>query len=179
MATQEQIEQMLVEQQRQMTSVTNQLTGLTSAVYTQSVAQIVKNFDGEPKQYKDWIKAIEKYRTLTRLGDGDIPRVAYQSCTGPVGDFIRRYLAEKEEAREDPSLVELKPSLTRRFAEINDQHQAFAILRKTKQKHNESVQLYSERLLNLAEDAYPQAGARPVVEQQMMNVFLTGCILTI
>jgi hypothetical protein len=48
-----------------------------------------------------------------------------------VGDFIRRYLNEKEEAGEDPSWVVLKEILTTRFAEINDQHQTFAVLRKT------------------------------------------------
>jgi len=35
------------------------------------------------------------------------------------------------------------------------------------------VQLFAERLLNIAEDAYPQAGDRPV-EQQMINVLLDG-----
>jgi hypothetical protein len=44
----------------------------------------------------------------------------------------------------------------------------------TKQKPSESVQLFAERLLNNAEDAYPQAGDRPVVEQQMINVLLDG-----
>jgi hypothetical protein len=43
---------------------------------------------------------------------------------------------------------------------------------KIKQKPNESVQLFAERLLNIAEDAYPQAGDRPVVEQQIINVLL-------
>ena len=138
------------------------------------MSQIVQSFNEEPDKFKEWVKFIEKYATLTRLGNVDIPRIVYQACTGPVGDFIRRYLNVKEEAGEDPSWFVLKENLTTRFAEINYQHQAFAVLRKTKQKPNESVQLFAERLLNNAEDAYPQAGDRPVVEQQMINVLLDG-----
>lgn len=138
------------------------------------MSQIVQSFNGEPDKFKEWVKSIEKYATLTRLGNVDIPRIVYQACIGPVGDFIRRYLNVKEEAGEDPSWVVLKENLTTRFAEINYQHQAFAVLRKTKQKPSGSVQLFAERLLSNAEDAYPQAGDRPVVEQQMINVLLDG-----
>jgi hypothetical protein len=48
--------------------VPGQLTGLTSAVYTRSVSQIVQSFNGEPDKFKEWVKSIEKYATLTRLG---------------------------------------------------------------------------------------------------------------
>ena len=57
-------------------------------------------FWGDPKEFKDWIKSIEKYANLTRVGDRDIPRIAYQSCTGPIGDFIKRYLDETENNQE-------------------------------------------------------------------------------
>lgn len=101
-------------------------------------------------------------------------RSRIKSCSGPVADFVRRYLTEQENKREHPSWDILKRNLTTRFADITDPYQAFAVLRKTKQGPNESVQLYAERLLNVAEDAYPQPGDRPVVEQQMINIFLDG-----
>lgn len=98
MATNE-FEQLLAEQQWQYTESTakiiakanvkivgekfdkinTQISGLTSAVYTQSVSQIIPPFKGDPSKFKDWIKNIEKYSTLTRLVDRDIPRIAYQT----------------------------------------------------------------------------------------------------
>ena len=102
MATPDQIQQVFLEQQwliadataqaigQNFERVTGHLTGLTSAVYTQSVSQIVQSFNGEHDKFKEWVKSIKKYATLTRLGNVDIPRIAYQACTCPVGDFIRR-----------------------------------------------------------------------------------------
>ena len=34
---------------------------------TQGVAKIIKPFEGDGKQFKDWIKCIEKYAFLTRV----------------------------------------------------------------------------------------------------------------
>ena len=138
--------------------VSAQLTGLTSAVYTQSVSQIVTTFDGTPSKFKEWIKSIEKYATLTNLGNGDISRIAFQSSTGPVGAFIKRYIDECRAQARDPDWQTLKKNLTSSFGEITDQHLAFAMLRKIKQKPNENVQMYSERLWGVIEDAYPNAG---------------------
>lgn len=76
--------------------INTQISGLTSAVYTQRVSQIIPPFKGDPSKFKDWIKNIEKYSTLTRLVDRDIPRIAYQTNKGLTGDFIRRYLSDKE-----------------------------------------------------------------------------------
>lgn len=159
---------------RNFDQINNQLNGLATAVYTQSVTQIVPMFEGDPKKYKEWLKAVEKYAKLTNISNNDVPKIAYQTCSGPVGDFIRRYLQEKEEQGRNADWDNLKKHLSSRFADITDAHQAFAVLRKTKQKPNESVQLYAERLLNIAEDAYPVAGDRPVVEQQLINIFLDG-----
>jgi len=66
--------------------------------------------------------------------------------------------------------------LKRRFAEITDSQQAMAMLRKTKQRETESVQIYSERLLQVAEDAYPQTDEAnsEVIQQQLVNAFGYG-----
>lgn len=154
--------------------LTSQLTGLTSAVYTQSVSQVVTPFDGDPSKFKNYVKAVEKYATLTRLVDRDIPMIAYQTSLGPAGDYIKRYLDEKDENNQHASWDELLPRLTARFAEISDKHVAFAALRQIKQKPTETVQIFSERLLSLAEDAYPQPQDRAVVEHQLINIFIDG-----
>ena len=101
--------------------VSTQLTGLTSAVYTQSISQIVPTFDGEPSHFKNWIKWIEKYSILTKINDNEIPIVAYQTCHGPVSDYIERHLDECRKAHKTPDWPNLKQELKNRFSEINDQ----------------------------------------------------------
>lgn len=71
-------------------TISSQLTGLTSAVYTQSVSQIVNTFEGDPKQFKEWVKSIEKYAKLTNLNDKDVPKVAYQKLLGTCSRFCEK-----------------------------------------------------------------------------------------
>ncbi len=113
--------------------IKNQIGGLATAIYTQSVTQNVPCLDGNPKEFKDWIKSIEKYVKLTNLANTEIPKIAYQSCSGPVGDFIGRYLREKEKQNVNPEWANLRELLTKRFADITDAHQAFVVLRNIKQ----------------------------------------------
>lgn len=53
-----------------------------------------------------------------------------------------------------PSWHDLTASLQNRFAEITDPQHALAVMLRTRQNSNESVQLFAERLLQIAEDAY-------------------------
>ena len=107
---------------------------------------------GDPKKFKEWVKSIEKYAVLANLGNGDrIKRVAYQASRGPVSEFICRYQDNNQRATCD----QLKAELNIRFSEVTDAQHAIMLLRKVQQKPGETVQVYAERLLTLAEDAYP------------------------
>ena len=76
--------------------------------------------------------------------------VVYQSSRGSVSDFIQRYLHDNV----GNIWGQLKPEVASRFAEISDPHYAFVLLQKNKQKPEENVQLYAERLLSLADEAF-------------------------
>ena len=148
-----------------------QIAGLSTIVGAQGIAQIVHKFDGDPKHYKTWIKSIEKYALLTNLHDDRVKLVAYQSSGGSVSDFIQRYLSEHT----DKSWADLKAELTSRFAEISDPQHAFMLLRKAKQKSDENVQLFAERLLALAEEAFAgQNGGATAIERQLVGFFIDG-----
>ena len=67
------------------------MTYVSSAVGAQGIAKAVKYFNGDSKEFKDWIK-IEKYTILTGVGADPIKMIAYQSSRGAVSDFIQRYL---------------------------------------------------------------------------------------
>ena len=103
----------------------------------------------DSKYFKEWVKSIEKYARLVGLADESIRLVAYQASKGPVSDFLKRYM----DAHQDHGWDRIKGELRIRFGEIINRQHALLLLRKVKQKVGESVQVYSERLIELAEDA--------------------------
>lgn len=45
---------------------------------------------------------------MSDMNNEDIPKIAYVTCKGSVGDFIKRYLTEIEASGELPSWNDLK-----------------------------------------------------------------------
>ncbi|MCG7874780.1 MAG: hypothetical protein N0C90_00440 [Candidatus Thiodiazotropha endolucinida] len=151
-------------------SLANQMVNLTSAIGAHGISQHVETFEGDSSKFKDWMKSIDKYALLTGLTDDRKKFVAYQSSRGGVSDFINREI-------NTPGVTwgDLKKELTARFAEISDPMQAFSLLRKVKQKYDENVQLFGERILALARDAF--AGQDPTldaVQRQLIGFFVDG-----
>ncbi|CAG2218423.1 unnamed protein product [Mytilus edulis] len=127
-----------------------QVEHLSNTVGTQSVSQVIPSFGGNPKEFQEWIKAVEKYAVLTHaIGNADrVKLIAYQSSKGAVSDYIKRYLTANDQATWD----ECKTQLTARFSEVTDPQHAFSLLRQVKQKSNETVQVFAERLMALVEE---------------------------
>ena len=156
--------------------IAGQVKGLQTAISV-PLLQVVKTFEGDPSKFKQWAKDVERYAQMARLDNADIPRIVLMTCTGSVADFVKRYLDEVESKSESPDWLRLKKIMQKRFAEITDQQQAMAVLRRIKQKPEESVQLYSERLLRLAEDAYPtpfDEKMHQLVQKQLVDIFCDG-----
>lgn len=154
-----------------------QLRQVSTAVGTQGVGQVVQKFDGSTKEYKSWIKSIEKYATLTGLDDERKKMVCYQTAVGPVSDFIHRFMNENQ----DCAWGVLKTALSTRFSEVQDAQHATYLLRNIKQNLGENVHTYVERLLTLAEDVFqvqahgPQQAANlAVIERQLIEYFIDG-----
>ena len=72
-----------------------QLSVFSTVVGAQGFSHIVHPFEGDSKIFKDWVRSIEKYASLTGLTDDRVKMVAYQSSLGAVSDFIKRYLHDK------------------------------------------------------------------------------------
>ena len=156
----------------------DQLKALQTAVSV-PLFSIVQTFEGDPTQFKQWVRNIERYAQMARLRDEDIPQIVHVTCTGLVADFVKRYIGECEKDKVNPKWQDLKKLLQRRFAEITDQQQAMAMLRKIRQRPNESVQMLAERLLRIAEDAYPPIPATDVttknlIQKQLVDTFCDG-----
>ena len=151
-------------------TLSNQMANLTSAIGAHGISQFIPPFEGDPSKFKQWIKSIEKYALLTKLTDERTMYVAYQAARGGVSDFISRLINVQGQ-----TWANLKAELTARFAEISDHMQAFSLLKKIKQGPSENVQLFAERLLALARDAFQgQDGNNVAVERQLIGFFVDG-----
>ncbi|XP_052067052.1 uncharacterized protein LOC127706464 [Mytilus californianus] len=150
--------------------VAAELKGLKSAICSQNVVQGITPFEGNTKDFKAWIKSIEKYALL--FNDRDrIKEIAFQTCKGACSDYIQRYLRDHR----DTTWEQLKKELTSRFGEITDPQHASTLLRQLKQKGDESVQIYAENLLNLANEAYSDLdGNNEAIERELVGIFIDG-----
>ncbi|CAC5403540.1 CNBP [Mytilus coruscus] len=69
--------------------VATELKGLKSAICSQNVVQGITPFEGNTKDFKAWIKSIEKYALL--FNDMErIKEIAFQTCKGACSDYIQR-----------------------------------------------------------------------------------------
>ena len=59
-------------------SFSTQLANLPTVINAQGVSQIVGTFEGEPSNFRDWIKSIEKYILLAGGHDIQTKRLAYK-----------------------------------------------------------------------------------------------------
>ena len=103
---------------------------LATNVGTQGVGTKIEVYSGEPKVFKEWIKAMEKYALLTNADGAQTKFIAYQASKGAVSDFIHCYITTNPNS----TWNQLKDELSDRFLEIQDSQHAFTLLRQTRQK---------------------------------------------
>ena len=144
---------------------------LATNVGTQGVGPKIEVHSGIPKGFKEWIKSIKKYALLTNADSAQTKCITYQASKGAVSDFIHHYIT----ANPKNAWNQLTKELSARFSEIQDSQHAFTILRQTKQKPSETVQVYAKRLFALAQEAFVgQQGGLSAVESQMIGFFVGG-----
>ena len=149
-----------------------QLNNLTGTIKSQG-AGAVPSFSGEVKGYKEWIKSVEKYALLTEANDNQTKLIAYRASSGAVSDFIHRYIQNHP----NNNWNQLKAELATRFSEITDAQHAFSLLRGLHQRPSETVQVFAERLMGLAQEAFAnQAGGLQAVEPQLVGFFTDGLL---
>ena len=85
----------------------NQIKAMTAALSI-PLSSVVTQYEGDPRKFKQWIKEIEKYALLSGKQNHEIPTLAYMTCKGSVGDFIKRYFDETEISEGIPSWNDLK-----------------------------------------------------------------------
>ena len=151
-----------------------QLNTISHLLGSQAAQSSLIKFNGDPKKFQDWVRSIEKYALLVNNStDDNLKSVALQTAEGPVSDFLVRSFKSGVRRTWDDILKELKA----RFGEIVDSQHGLQVLRTTRQKGVETVQIYAERLLGVAEQAWPgEPLSQPLIQQQLIDVFIDGLL---
>ena len=129
-------------------SLGKKIVGLQHAISTQGVMLDIKPYAGNQKEFKNWVQGIEKHARLNGLTEDRIKLVAFQTSPDRVCDYLDRLLGTNPEY----SWAKIKSELATRFAEVSDKTHvhAFSLFLEAKQKRDESVPVYAERILSLA-----------------------------
>ena len=85
-----------------MKSMFSHIKALQTAM-TVPLFQVVKPFKGVSSEFKQYVKDIERYAQMAKLGDSDIPSIVHISCTGSVADFVQRFMDEYKTEGVPPS----------------------------------------------------------------------------
>ena len=150
-------------------NVRAELANVSNALAAQGISSIVSRFDGNAKNFREWIKSIEKYSMLTGVDDARRKLIAYQTSGGAVSGFIERYMTQNP----NHNWGQMKAQLAVRFSDVTDGQMALSLLRQCKQNVGESIHNYAERILSLAETAYDNQGGDPI-ERQLIDIFVDG-----
>lgn len=152
--------------------VAQSLNTLAHQLASGNCHNLVRKFKGEAKNYKIWIKEVEKFCRLTNADNDESKKtIAYQTAEGIVSDYIERF----QRANNNATWAETERELRAHFGSVTDEVQALSQLKKIRQKSQESVQMFGERLLSLAEDAFSGVDlTQQVVARQLIDYFVDG-----
>ena len=87
---------------------------------------------------------------------------------GVANDVIQRFAT----AHPHSSWTAMREELAKRFAQVSDPDHAFALLRELRQGRLESARMVSERLLDLAEEAFRGQENQPLIERQLVRFYI-------
>ena len=154
--------------------LTDQMGLLSANLGTQGSISSIRPFQGDPTAYKTWISDIDKYALIFAVPEHKKALLAYQTARGVVSEFIGRCVREVPGGQVD--WRRLKKELAHRFGDIVDPQYALALLQKERQKKDESVQFYAERIVTRAEEAFPDTDLQvdKAVERQLLQIFIDG-----
>ena len=170
-----------IEHQAKIPSVINVLDagemqmGFTSferEVRAQTISNKIRSFDGlSAKRLSDFCMDIDR-ATLTVGEGGEIVRsLVLQNVTSHAGTFVYRFILENKDA----TWPQIKTAIKQRFSDLADTTLLGKYMRNIKQKKEESVQCFGERLERLSEEAYPDTDrTSDFFQMNLVQIFTDG-----
>ena len=155
----------------QQQEVVNELKKIVTSLVTSQVIAGVTPYKGETKDFKRWVRDIERHVRAIAGNDESRISVATQTSQGIVAYFLFRYRNDHGHF----TWQELKDELSNRFGDIVDASTALTQLRRMKQNSGESVTVFAERILDKASDAYPEEPLdEPLISRQLVDIYVDG-----
>lgn len=153
--------------------VINELKNLGTQLAGQNATQNIEKFHGEKNKVRVWLRAVEKEAKLTTDTDANKIRLAYQTCDDIPSTYLDRYYTKNPNA----TWAEIKKELISAFGEVTDASQAQVLLRKYRQKSSETIQLFGERVREMAEIAFEGHDLDDdIVARQVIDIFVDGLL---
>ena len=151
---------------------THHLNQVQMELRASNMCKNVRQFTGEGnKRFLDWVRDMDRCRVAVGGDDERMRMLALHTLSGPAAEYCSRLI----QANPAIDWQQLKTSLKDRYSDLADALFAKQTMRRSRQKKGESVQNFAERLLTLAEEAYPAADLMtPVIQSVLVEIFIDG-----
>ena len=114
---------------------------------------------------------MKKALTLVDKDNDRLTALALETLQGPAADFLQRKISANPGITWD----EIRKIMTDQYSDLADAQLALHQLRKLRQKPDENVQNFSERLIVMSEDAVPGEDInREHIQKQLTETFIDG-----
>ena len=152
----------------------NSLIRIEYELRSQGLIQEIRTCNGEShKVFRGWLRDMEIVGNAVKHEPERMKALALRTLKGTAADYLNRWLKE----RPNPTWEELKEQLKERFSDLADAECAKLHLKQLKQASGESVQTFSERITEMADQIYMSAKiTQPLLQAQLKDQFLEGCI---
>ena len=152
---------------------THNFKSLQYEMRTQGLASQVKPFSGDVsgRTFRAWVRDMQKVGITVDNDSERMKVLAIQTLKGPASEFVSRKL------RLNPAMTweELLTSLKECYADQSDAQLAMQKLKRVKQQSSETIQNFSERIVDLAEEAFVGLNLTDaLIQQQLKDIFLDG-----
>ena len=171
---QQQQQQMPQFQAQNLDPVVSQLKVITHELSSAGAYSQISTYNGDnPRLFRSWIKEVTKYCVIINADDDRRKRILFGTARGVVSSFIERFFLNQPNA-DSQTLIR---DLTTRFSDVVDEQSAIILFRNLRQSKSESITSFYEKILVLAEQAFPGANlAIPAYQTQLIMYFTDGLI---
>ena len=137
-----------------------------------TLASTIRTFNGEgSKQFKAWLKDVERVGLQVEKDPERMRALVLQTLSGGAADFFVRFLKEDP----NPTWNAMRAALSDRFSDYSDVQYSRQELSKLSQRKGECVRNFGERILNLAEDAFPAEDlGNSMIQGRLIEILLNG-----
>ena len=151
---------------------THHFNQLNMELRSNNIISNVRKFDGEGHEsFRQWVADLERAKLIIGADDAKMRQIALHTTQGSAADFILR------KQKDDPRIqwANLLSALKERYSDLSDSQYAKQRLHKLKQLQFESVQNFGERILSLAQEAYPNTNMQDeMLQSTLVGVFMDG-----